>query len=686
MSEHLVIVGNRRADRERRWAQEGPHTAVGRCHRRLRGPYTGVDEVLAALLGEAAAEHPDLVEQHRVELLYGMPELAEIIGPAPSTLAADSPFTERTRFFGSGMIRCMSQGVVTFLLRLAEHRPMSLVFEDLHEAEPTTRELVTILVRRADPARLRVVVSGAELSVDGLRTVRAEPSESTVDDRSSAELVAAYIASDGTSEDPAELAAYRAADPALVAAQHDRRADELEPGSSWGTKVGAITYHRERGTDPGGAGREALARALQFCVEVGFSAAIADLGMRGRAVTDPVAQQRVYCEFTCQAAAALVPLGDLEGSLRLYEDLRHRYPLPRVHMTTSYAIAMLYTRFFTPRDHEKALEWQNNALAIASLLPDERERLVFTGFQNNALALIEMHRGNLGRALELINTGIDRLDRELDPDQWVLHRSQLLYNRARLLLATGRLDEAYADYTTLVGLDPYYTDYLSERAKVSRKRGDFAAALADYDHAVRLAPPFPELYYNRATARIEVGDTGGALADLDYVLEMEPDEVDTRITRADLLLGLDRVDEAEADVLAGLALLPGEPRLLCMAGTIALERGEPERALRALDAALAADPDYPAALVNRAAVHFDAGRLEHAVEDLTRTLEQVGADPDVLFNRGVALRASGQVELALRDFDAALELPGADEAELRGQRAACLADQRLRSGHSTVSS
>ena len=76
---HLWIVGDRRADRLRAAAEYGPGI-VARCHRRLRGPYTGVDTVLHAVLPEAFARWPELVERHRVALLYGIPELAEVIG------------------------------------------------------------------------------------------------------------------------------------------------------------------------------------------------------------------------------------------------------------------------------------------------------------------------------------------------------------------------------------------------------------------------------------------------------------------------------------------------------------------------------------------------------------------------------------------------------------------------------
>jgi tetratricopeptide (TPR) repeat protein len=689
MIRHLHLIGDRQVAREACILLLEPAAVLARCHHRLRGPYTGVDTALSAVLPDALQRSPELVEEHRVELLYGIPELAELIGPAPGTLASDGPFAERTRFFGASMIRCMSQGIVTFLieysLRMSEvGRPIPvLAFDGVQDADPTTKEFVALLLRRVDPSYLRVIV-GTIGDADGLgpeltgslagaeRVVAAEPSQASCAQQTEpAALLSAYVDSDCTSDDPAQLDAYRQATATERAYQHDRRAGELEPDIRWGIRVGALAYHREHGSDPGGAGRTALLEALQFCVEVGFSAAVVDLGYRGRAITDPVAEQASFCKFTYQAAAALVPLDRLAESIELYRDLRRRYTLPKVHMTSSYAMAMMYTRFLTPRDHEQALEWQNNAIALASNLPEARDRLIFGVFHDNAMALIEMHRGNLAPALDLINAGIARLDHGLSEHEWVLHRSQLLYNRARLLAGLGRLEEAYNDFCTLTEMDPYYTDYLSERAKISRSRGDLAAAIADYDRAAALAPPFPELYYNRGTAYDELGEPTRALSEFGYVLEMEPDDLPSRLSRAEILLRLGDLDGAQADVEQGLVSRPGDPQLLCMESTILLERGFAELALDRLNTAVGADPNYPAALVNRAMANFQLGRPQQAADDLTATLQLTGDDPDVLLNRGLALRAAGQLQPALADFTRALELPDAELAELRYQRGAC---------------
>ncbi|HEY0804049.1 MAG TPA: tetratricopeptide repeat protein [Pseudonocardiaceae bacterium] len=684
---HLWITGDRAVARLALAATHAPDAVVASAHRRLRGPYTGVDAVLRAVLPDAGRRWPELVEAHRVELLHGMPDLAEVIGPPPVMMSNSTPFAQRTRFYQLRMLRGVNHGIVTFLRSYATARteagdgPLTLFFDDVQHADDTTQELVALLVRRCDPAVLRVLVgTGAGDLLPELPDMLASHAErltapavpASAETRTADALVAAFVASEGTSDDPAEIAAYQSADPAVVARLHDERADELDTRPGMWNPVGAVPYHREHGQDPAGAGCEALRQAMQFCVECGFSAAILEYTMRGRRLTDPAEAPLTYCDFSVQAIYSLIDLNRLTESLEICEELRRRYTRPKLHMVIAYTMAMIYTRFIVPRDHELALAWQNTAIALAGLLTEPDERRVQIGLQDNGLALIQMHRREFDHALALVQSGMDRLDRELDADDWILHRAQLLYNRARLLVVMKRQDDAFADLTRLIELDPYFTEYLTERAKISRRRGDFAAALADYDRAIELSPPFWENFYTRATARLEAGDTAGALADFDLVLDMEPTEVDSRVSRAETHLSLGDFESAEQDVRLGLALSPDEPRLLCMLGMIELERDELVRALDLLDAALTVDPDYPAALVNRAVAEYRLSRASDAVADLTKVLDLVGADPDVLLNRGLAYQADGRSDLALADFTSALALPDADVAELRYLRGCCL--------------
>ncbi|NUP47838.1 MAG: tetratricopeptide repeat protein [Catenulispora sp.] len=684
MSRHLHVVGIRARDRRPILEQSAGAVFAG-CHQGLRGPYTGVDTVLRAILPDARRRWPELVDYHRMEVLEAIPELSELIGPAPHTLAKDAPFEERTRWYGNTMTLCFSHGIITLMreyarrLREAGSVPPPLVFDDVHNAEITTQEFLALFVRRVG-ADVWPVAIGTDGEVEPvLATALAEYAEQVQapalpepEPRPAAELVAEYLELDGTSDDPAAHAAYLALDPEERAALHDRRADEIESEASWGVRISALAYHREHGSDPHGAGVKAVQAAAEYLTVMGFQPAALKMSERGRALTDPDREPEIYRRFTNMLISHVLGLGQLEEAIELCGEVRRRYTQPKAHMLTSYFMAMIYTRFAVPRDHLKALEYQNNAVALANSLPDERERLIYSGFEDNALALIEMHRGNLTRALHLVEGAMQRADGLLGPQDWVVHRSQLLYNRARLLAALGRQDEAYELFTKLSEMDPYYTDYFTERAKISRARGDLEAAIRDYDIAAELGPPFVELYHNRGSAYAELGRTEEALADFTYVLDMHPIDADTLLSRAELLFDVGDLDGAAADIDRALELVDGDPRLLCLRGMIHLAADEADLALSCLDAALGKDPDYPAALINRAYALFELSEPGRAAQDLTRALELSDTDPDLLLNRGIAYAACDDTASALADFDLALTLPNADRPELLFQRGRCL--------------
>ncbi|MCQ4079404.1 hypothetical protein NGB36_01990 [Streptomyces sp. RB6PN25] len=164
-----------------------------------------------------------------------------------------------------------------------------MAFDDVHAASPNTQEFLAILLRRADPSMVRMAVGAApggtlsdELSAAlaaHAEAVRAPDAQRpTPGHRSDDELLRAYIESDGTSDDPAEYAAYQAAEPARRQRLHDERAEELQRHADWGLRLGALPYRRERGSDPAGTGRATLRTTLEYCVAVGYSAATVDLG------------------------------------------------------------------------------------------------------------------------------------------------------------------------------------------------------------------------------------------------------------------------------------------------------------------------------------------------------------------------------------------------------------------------
>jgi len=378
MSRHVHVVGARSRDR-RPLLEQSAGAVFACCHQGLRGPCTGIDTVLAAVLPDIWRRWPDLVDYHRMEIIEAIPELSELIGPGPKTLAKDAPFEERTRWYGQIMTRSFSQGIITMLREYARRLrdngcvPPTLVFDAVHSAEITTQEFVALFVRRVDAETWPVVIGsdgdgGPELAealadfadrVEAVALPDAEP-------RPAADLAAEYLRSDGTSDDPAAHQAYLDLDPDERAAVHDRRADELEPNASWGVRTAALAYHRERGTDPQGRGVAAVRAAAEYLTVMGFQLAALEMSERGRALTDPEGDPETHRKFTNILIAQLIGLGRLHDASALCGEVRQRHPQPLAHMTTSYFMAMIYTRFAVPRDHAKALEFQNTRRAAAA--------------------------------------------------------------------------------------------------------------------------------------------------------------------------------------------------------------------------------------------------------------------------------------------------------------------------------
>ncbi|HEX4225705.1 MAG TPA: tetratricopeptide repeat protein [Pseudonocardiaceae bacterium] len=648
-------------------------------HRRLRGPYTGLGNVIRSVALDAFQRWPELVDKYVIEILTVAPELRDTIPATRETLTSIAIPKERTRFYPANRTRRTSHGAVEFLMayaRLAASAPLTIAFRDVDEADHTDQEFLAIAARRARDGSVRFLVHtrGEQVS-DELADALAEHAGRTVlprpvrvhTGRSGAELARAFVESDGTSDDPVEIAAYQEIDHAERATLHDQRAAELAARNEPTLDIGAIPYHAEHGSRPGENGSQVLLDAALHCAMMGYYHSLLDYVPRGLAITDPDTQMTNYWQLATAMTTALVQLGRPDEAESIYFELRTRYASPFVHIFCHYALAMLYTRFLPEerRNHPLAKVYLNTSIALASQMPDPLERAFNMVFQQNGLALVETHMGHLAEALRLVSEGLTRLDRELPGDTHNLHRSVLVHNRARVYLGLKRFDEALADFDRVIELDPHYPDYYFDRADARRKLGDAEGALADLDTGIAIGAPFYELYYNRADLKADLGDFAGSQADLAYVVELEPDQLDARVNLVSLLLDTgEDVDAAGEYVEAGLRLHPGEARLLHLRGLIALARDERTSARADFDRALTADPGLVAALSSRATLAYELGDYPSALTDLSRALARDGENPDLWYNRGFVHQASGRRDEALRDYRHALELPGADRDEL----------------------
>ena len=632
------------------------------AHRRLRGPYTAAGTLVRRIVPDIRASASELATRYDIEILTAAPELRAAMTCSRETLTSLADPKSRTRYYPYERIKRIAHGltelVTAYVHGLGE--PRTLVIAHANEADRTDAEWLAIMLRRVDPACLRLVVCtttedvaeplGAALQSYAIQLVGApwgEPSTLPVDPALLHALAAQYVTTDCTRAEPLWQAAYAAVPAVQRALLHDARAAELEACGEFSLRLGAICYHREHGTDPTGAGVAALGVALGHCVMEGFYDAVLELGHRCLALADWTTHHDECWLATVKMAIALSTQGRADEALALYDAACAASIAPSVHMQSAYGRAMLYTRYFeeSRRDHTKAKMWINMAIALAAMAPEEKRRAYNLTFNENGLALIAMHLGDPAEALRLVTAGITRFEAELAPGEYTLHQSVLRYNRAQLVARMGTPEEGVAAYTAVIESDPNHNEYYFERAPLLRRLGRYDEALADYDAAIRSSPPYYEPYYNRGDLRAALGDVEGALADFDYVLELDPDFLDAYVNRAALRYEQGDATGAAADVAEGLARDPQQPHLLCLRGLLALDEARHDEARAAFQAALHADQTMAGAWANLGVLAFEQGDAEEAVHCFDHALA-LNDDPAVRANRAHALECLGHTEAA----------------------------------------
>ena len=90
----------------------------------------------------------------------------------------------------------------------------------------------------------------------------------------------------------------------------------------------------------------------------------------------------------------------------------------------------------------------------------------------------------------------------------------------------GNLEQAIADYTKAIELDPDFAVAYNTRGFAYANSGDLEQAIADYDKAIELNPDLAVAYTNRGSAYADSGNLEQAIKDYELYLELFPNAQD----------------------------------------------------------------------------------------------------------------------------------------------------------------
>ncbi|MCX7931827.1 MAG: tetratricopeptide repeat protein [Rhodovarius sp.] len=269
---------------------------------------------------------------------------------------------------------------------------------------------------------------------------------------------------------------------------------------------------------------------------------------------------------------------------------------------------------------------------------------------------------------------------------------ELLYERGRLLLGLGRVEEAEQSFRAAEAAAPDLAPAILGLAQIDQRRGQreaaitrLQAALAAGNRDVRIALELGrcqreagDLDAARAALALareidprncwpliglaevaeKAGDVTEALRLLEEAAALGPDNPIPRIRRVELLLGQREERAAAAACAAALEQFPEDPHLNRLGARLALARGEIMAAAARLGRALAGGLRQPNLVVDVARALIEAGETEQAL-----ALAEA-ATPEARVRIARAARSAGQRGAAQSLLEQALAAAAGDRRVL----------------------
>jgi tetratricopeptide (TPR) repeat protein len=194
------------------------------------------------------------------------------------------------------------------------------------------------------------------------------------------------------------------------------------------------------------------------------------------------------------------------------------------------------------------------------------------------------------------------------------------------------------------------------RAHAYIKLRRYEEAVADNSRALELDPKHQPAWNGRGWTYFRMGRPALAVADLNKAIALDPEDPSAWANRGVTYIGLGQLHKALADYTRAIELDPKRAILWTNRGVAYCRLGQHHKALADDSKAVDLDPKYATAWRNRGGDYLNLGQLHKAVADYTRAIELDPEMAEAWHYRGNAHARLGQLQKAVADFSRAIDL------------------------------
>lgn len=229
-------------------------------------------------------------------------------------------------------------------------------------------------------------------------------------------------------------------------------------------------------------------------------------------------------------------------------------------------------------------------------------------------------------------------------------------------------DEAIADFTRAIALDPNYASAYRGRGRALGRKGEFNGAIADFNEALRLNPGAAILYNDRGLTWRMKGDLDRAFADFDGAIRLDSNLAAAYRNRGYAWELKGEHDRAIADYDEAIRLNPKDAVAYNNRGHSWQHKNDLDRAIADYTGAIQADPKYALAYRNRGLAYNRKGAFDLAIADFDRLIGFNPKDIAAFVERGNAWKGKHDTDRAMADYDDAIRInPGNNAPALRSR-------------------
>ena len=241
---------------------------------------------------------------------------------------------------------------------------------------------------------------------------------------------------------------------------------------------------------------------------------------------------------------------------------------------------------------------------------------------------------------------------ELDPKL-----AEAWSNRGLIYRKLGQLDKALADYSKAIDLDPKRATAWSNRGAIYCDHlAQYHKAIAHFSKAIELDPKRASAWYNRGVAYRKMGQLEKAVADWSKAIELDPKDAGAWANRGAAYFELRQWHKAVAHCSKAIELDPKDAKAWSNRGAAYAELRQWHKALVDFSKAIELDPKDADVWNNRGTAYSKLGQWDKTIADCSKAIELDPKDAKAWYNRGVAYGILRQPDKAIADLSKAIEL------------------------------